>query len=156
MIADVGAVAERFGGTLGGRMANLYKGHLFYMQGRMEEAAPVYKSAYEAGKSGEVFTVIAGIGLARVYQNTGKYDESAEILKELRKKPSAVFDEEVDFLFAQSYELKGETDQALDSYAGFLASYPDSRRKDKVTQRLVALGGSPGGADIPLFGEMPK
>lgn len=156
MIADVDAVAERFGGTLGGRMADLYKGHLFYMQGMMEEAGSVYKSAYEAGKAGEVFTVIAGIGLARVYQNTGKYDESTELLKEMRKKPSPTFDEEIDFLYAQSYELKGETDQALDSYAGFLGSYPESRRKDAVTQRLVALGGTAAGADIPLFDEMPE
>jgi predicted negative regulator of RcsB-dependent stress response len=156
MLADVDAVAGRFGGTLGGRMATLYKGHLLYMQGMMEEAVPVYKSAYDAGKAGETFTVIAGLGLARAYQNTGKYAESAEVLKEMKKKPVPMFEEEIDFLIAQSFELLGETDQALDSYANILAGYPESRRKDAVTERMVALGGSAGATNIPIFDEMPK
>lgn len=156
MLADVDAVANRFGGTLGGRMATLYKGHLLYMQGKMEDAAPAYKTAYEAGEPGETFTTIAGLGLARVYQNTEKYDESATLLNDLKKIPSPLFNEEVDYLLSQSFELKGERDQALDSYANFLASYPESRRKDKVTQRMIAIGGSAGPTDIPLYDEMPE
>lgn len=139
LLEPLDEISERFSGSVGARIAEIYIGNEHYDKGRMEKAEPIFKSIAESGGSRNVISRLAALGLARVYQNRGKYDDSTKVLEKFRKAENSAFGEEMDLLVAENHELSGDSNAAMKDYADFLKKYPGSIRAMRVRDKAEAL-----------------
>jgi len=139
VIKSLDAFSGRFSGTGAGRVGELYRAHMLFNKGEREEAARLYGEIAESGASDDLITGMAGLSLARLYQDQGKYADSAETLKKLKADGRTNFSEEVDLLTAHNHELSGEKKAAIEEYRRFLKEYPESTRIPRINEKLSTV-----------------
>jgi len=131
------AIVSKYKGTYGAEMAELYKAAVFYEKGRLDDAETAYKKVEGDGRTDNLITRLGAIGLARVYQSNGKYEESSNALTRYRK--SGQFKEEMDIITAENFELDGDFAMAREEYASFINNNPESARVGDVKEKLAVL-----------------
>ncbi len=138
VIKSLDAFKDRFSGTSAGRVGELYRAHMMFNEGEFEKAGKLYKTIAESGATDDLITGIAGISLARLYQDQGKYAESTETLEKFKSGRTSL-SEEIDMLTAQNHELSGEKETAIEEYQHFLGKYPKSTRIPIINEALLRL-----------------
>ncbi len=140
MVESLDSIASHFAGSAGAMMAELYKANLLYSTNQMEKAEESYRKIVDAdNQRGVVVSSLASIGLAMVYQNQGKYDESTTELAFFLNEPNAQFGGEMSLITARNLELKGDKSGATAKYEEFLATYPNSGRTLDVHHKISQL-----------------
>ena len=133
-------VVSRHSGTKSGKTALLYLGHARYELGQYDQASEAYQR-YLGREKGDKLTVAqAKRGLAACKENTGKFEEAADLYQQVARtldKDDAIPE---DLMFAaRSLKLAGKPDKAVELLQEIVDSYPKYQEVDRARVILAEI-----------------
>ena len=133
-------VLSRHSGTKSAKLALLYLGHVRYELGQYEEAIAHYQRYLDKEKSDKLTISQAKRGLAACMENTGRYEEAAE-LYENNARSLDVGDHVPEDLMsaARCRRLAGDTDAAMEILQEIIDTYPKYREVELAKVYLAEL-----------------
>ncbi len=135
LVGSLKSYSEKYSGTPSGRIAQLYAANILYKKKSLDDAARFYSAVANSG--GGLATQMAALGLARTYQEQGKYADAIATLEKFGK--DSPFSEEMDFMAARTHELDGKKEIALKEYNKFAEKYPGSPSAAIAHERAAKL-----------------
>jgi predicted negative regulator of RcsB-dependent stress response len=133
-------VLSRFSGTPSGKLALLYLGHAKYELGDYDAAAESYEKYLRKEKTDKLTMSQAKRGLAACKENTGKFDEAAELYEQTAHTLDQGSAAPEDLMAAaRCWKLAGANDKAMEVLQEVVDSYPDYRELDRAKVLLAEL-----------------
>jgi predicted negative regulator of RcsB-dependent stress response len=131
-------VAAKYSMTQQGQLARYYAAVCTARIGQTDEALKELK-AVESGSNAEVAS-LARLELAQIYQQTGKLDESARLLKQIIDKPTDLAPKPLaQMLLADQYRQSNPAEAAR-IYQQVKKEHPDTLLAEEADKRLTDLG----------------
>jgi predicted negative regulator of RcsB-dependent stress response len=135
-------VAESYGSTTYGRLAQLQQANALLLGDRPAEAAQAYQAFLDAGAPTDYLRQLALTRLGQAQEKNGKPAE-AQAAFAVASDLGGPFGDEALLGQAGLAEQAADSTRARALYEQFLEKYPTSNLRAIVTSRLVALGWSP-------------
>ncbi len=133
-------VLARHRGTASGKLANLYLGHVRYEMGDFEAALEAYREYLRREKSDRLTVGQAKRGIAACLENTGKYEEAAELYEEVARSYDRGNVAAEDLMFAaRCWRAAGQPDKAMKILQEVVDSYPGYQELSKAKVFLAEL-----------------
>lgn len=108
--------------------------------GKASEAQPLYRAVVESRDG--LYAQMARMGLAEAQARAGQYDEAIAIWKELSEGPPANLPEDgVLMQLGRTYELAGNTNEAVTTYQRVADEFPQSVYAQQAREHVQRLKG---------------
>lgn len=131
---------SRYSGTSSGKLALLYLGHARFELGQFEQASDAYERYLSKEKKDDLTRAHANRGLAACMENTGKFQEAAELYERIARTLDQAAAAPDDLMFAaRCWKLAGDPGRAMDLLQEIVDSYPDYQDVEKAKVSLAEL-----------------
>ena len=132
------AIADKFGSTNAGNLANFYAGVSYLKQGKYDEAI---KYASEFSSSDYLLQARSYAIVGDAYMEKKDYSNAVSYYKKASNyKPNKEFTPDYLIKLALAQELGGDKGAAKETYEMLLEEYPLYRSADEVKKELARLG----------------
>jgi tetratricopeptide (TPR) repeat protein len=120
--------------------SSLYLGHIYYRNGKFEDAINEYKKVLES-KSSPLLKQNAVTGLGYSYESLGKYKDAINVfLKILNENNKTISNkEEIYISLGRLYEESGDYKSALEKYQFVVEKFPNIRNIEEIKEKAKSL-----------------
>lgn len=133
-------VVSRYSGTDSGKLAVLYLGHARYELGQYEQALERYQEYLRKEKGDELTAAHATRGAAACMENTGRYEEAADLYESAARELDEADEAPGDLMSAaRCWKLAGKPERAMEILKEVIDSYPEYRDVDRARVYLAEL-----------------
>jgi tetratricopeptide (TPR) repeat protein len=138
-LAELDKLDKQYGGSDVAKNALIFRGGVYFDQGRFDEAAVAYDKFLQGGAKDPSVAAIAREASGLCDEARGKLDEALAKYKAIEPKTGDYYRDRALYDQARIYTRKGDKKKAADLYKEILAKMPTTPLKDEIQSQLAVV-----------------